>query len=270
METKQLSSIPETMLVPLWAKATETANKGGLIDDKFALSIIKQVDYDFSKFKKSVMSQVGCCVRADLIDKETQSFLSRHPDAVVIQLGAGIDARYQRIGSPKVTHWFDLDLKESLDIRKVVLPETERNTYIEMSMFNYKWINRVKAYSKPVLIIIEGVLMYFEPDEVKKFFRKLCDEFKEATVLMDILLYWGVKHSKHHDALSKLNNNAEFLWSVLHAREMEKWHTRLHLGKEYYMSDYDQKRFPWLMRMLYKIPYFYKRGNQRIVRMEIG
>ena len=269
METKQLSAIPETMLIPLWAKATETINNGGLLHDETAMEIFQKLDYDFSKFKKATMSQVGCCVRANLIDQETKAFLKQHPDAVVIQLGAGIDARYQRLSMPAVTHWYDLDLKETIDLRRQLIPETEKNTYIALSMFDYQWIDTVKAAGKPVLIIIEGVLMYFEPQLVKDFFITLCNRFDRATILMDMLSYMLVKHSKQHDALKKMGKEAEFKWSVLHTEEMEAWHPKLHLGKEYFMSDYTQGRFPLIARLAYRIPYFYRHGNQRIVRLEI-
>ena len=43
-----------------------------------------------------------------------------------------------------------------------------------------------------------------------------------------------------------------------------------HLDKEYYMSDYDHGRFPFIFRMLYHIPYFYRRFNQRVVKLKIG
>ena len=90
----ELDAIPETMLIPLWAKATETMRKDALLVDSKAVEIMQKIDYDFSKFRKAKASQVGCCIRAKLIDEEVTAFLNEHPDAVVIQLGAGIDARY--------------------------------------------------------------------------------------------------------------------------------------------------------------------------------
>ena len=93
METKQLSSIPETMLITLWAKATETEEGNGLLHDEIARQIISNIDYDFTKFKHGKLSQIGCCIRANLIDEEARNFLDKHPDAIVIQLGAGLDAR---------------------------------------------------------------------------------------------------------------------------------------------------------------------------------
>ena len=128
METKQLSSIPETMLITLWAKATETEKPNGLLHDEMAKKIIGDIDYDFTKFKNVKLSQIGCCIRANLIDNEAKDFLDKHPDAVVIQLGAGLDARYQRMGCPQVTQWFDLDLEEAINIRAHFMPETEKNS----------------------------------------------------------------------------------------------------------------------------------------------
>jgi len=51
---------------------------------------------------------------------------------------------------------------------------------------------------------------------------------------------------------------------------MENWHPKIHLVKEYYMSEYDQGRYPFIFRMLYKIPYFYRRFNQRVVNLSIS
>ena len=159
METKQLASIPETMLITLWARATETMRPDALLKDDYAVEMIKKVDYDFSKFKKAKASQAGVCIRAKLIDEETLKFLAEHPDAVVIQLGAGIDARYQRLKCPDVTHWYDLDLEEVIDIRRELIPETDKNTCLALSLFDYRWLDEVKRHQKPILIIAEGVLM---------------------------------------------------------------------------------------------------------------
>ena len=59
--------------------------------------------------------------------------------------------------------------------------------------------------------------------------------------------------------MKKMDKEVEFKWSVLNTKEMETWSNRLHLDKEYYMSDYDHGRFPFIFRMLYHIPYFYRR-----------
>lgn len=265
-----LTSIPETMLITLWAKGTEYNHPDPIIRDPKAAEIMEMLDYDFSKLKSAKMSQVGCCVRASLIDDEVRTFLSIHPDAVVIQLGAGIDARYERLGCPPLTHWYDLDLPSGIEFRRQVLKESDKNTFVAQSLFDYSWIDRVQSHGKPVLIVIEGVLMYFAPEEVRAFFTEICERFDSVSVIFDMLAYVGVGHSKQHDALRKYRDqDISFKWSELNTKDMETWHPNLHVAAEYYMSKYDRGRYPWIIRMLYKLPYFYRRFNQRIVRIEI-
>ena len=185
-----------------------------------------------------------------------------HPDAVVIQLGAGIDARYDRLGRPAVTHWYDLDLPEAIDLRRRLLPETERNTYLAMSLLDFRWIDTVHAHGRPVLLILEGVLMYFTEAEVRSFFDAICRDLPDGTtILFDMLAYSLVNNAKHHDVVKKADKTVEFKWSVLDTHEMERWNPRIHLVREYYMSDHARGRFPFIFRTLYHIPYFHRRFN---------
>ncbi|MGN6956123.1 class I SAM-dependent methyltransferase, partial [Neisseria sp. P0015.S004] len=77
------------------------------------------------------------------------------------QIGAGLDARYERLGKPRITAWYDLDLPEVIEVRRMLLSESD-NHYLGASMFDEAWMNTVAAHGKPVLLVIEGVLMYFE------------------------------------------------------------------------------------------------------------
>ena len=268
----KLDKIPETMLITLWAKAEEHHYNPPFLVDKKAEEMLPLIDYDFSKFSRSKFSQAGVCLRASLIDKETQTFLSIHPDAVVIQLGAGLDARYERLGSPTVTHWYELDLPEVIELRKKFFEENDRRTFIPLSLFDYQWIETIKAHQKPILIIVEGVLMYFERAQVKAFFENLCQKCEKATLLFDMLAYSLVGHAKNHDSLGSMDKEQrpEFRWSELDSHTLEQWHPALHVEREYFMSDYNQGRYPFIFRLLYKIPYFYKRFNQRVVVLGIS
>ena len=266
--TQKLTNVPETMLITVWARAVETQTKNPIIIDQKAVECVEKIDYDFSKFKKSKLSQVGCSIRAKLIDDEAKKFIAENPDCVVIQLGTGLDARFDRLGRPNVTHWYDLDLPESIETRQKLLPASGQNSYLPMSLFDFSWIDMVASQGKPILIIVEGVLMYFSPDEVRGFFEKIVEKIPKATILMDLLPKILVGKAKSHDSLKKVKN-AEFKWGVKKAQEIEDWNPRIHVTKEYFLSDFDQKKFPMMFRFLYKIPYFYRKFNQRVLRLDI-
>lgn len=264
-----IKDVQETMLITLWAKAQETNRNDALIKDYKAVEIYNRIDYDFSKFKRATLSQAGCCIRAKYMDLEIQKYIEKYPDAVVIQLGAGIDARYQRLGCPNIEHWYDLDLPEVIKVRRQFIEESPQNTFIAGSMFDHVWMDEIKKRGKHVIIVAEGVLMYFKEDQIKKLFNEICQTFEKSTFIFDMLSYKLVgKGKKMHDSLSKMDGNNEFLWSLLESKDLENWNEKIHLTKEYYMSDYNHGRYPLIFRWLYKIPYFYKNFNQRIVILD--
>ncbi|MBQ3681068.1 MAG: class I SAM-dependent methyltransferase, partial [Paludibacteraceae bacterium] len=98
----------------------------------------------------------------------------------------------------------------------------------------------------------------------------LCSRLGSATVIFDMLVYMLVGNSKYHDSLPKMGKKVEFRWSELNVKDMEQWNSKIHVEKEYYMSDYERGRYPLAARLMYKIPYFYKRMNQRVERLRIG
>ncbi len=65
-----------------------------------------------------------------------------------------------------------LDLPESIQIRRHFFEETDRYHMIAKSVFDYSWINEIIAV-EPVLIIIEGLLMYFTDEEVEELINQL-------------------------------------------------------------------------------------------------
>ncbi|WDU52207.1 class I SAM-dependent methyltransferase [Taylorella equigenitalis] len=265
----KLTGLCETLFIPLWAKSVEFTRKDPLISDKISYDLMQKFDYDFAKLKNAKASQVGCCIRAKLIDDEVCKFISSYPDAVVIQLGAGLDPRYERLDYPQITHWYDLDLEEVITARAQHLKESEHNTYLRASLFDYEaWISKVKAHNKPVLVILEGVLMFFEPKLVQDFFLTLCERFDQTTVVFDMLAFAAVGKQTFHDAMKKIQG-VEFKWSLLDSRDMQSWHSKIKIKDEKYLSDYSNGRFPTILNLLYKIPYFYKRLNQRVVTVEI-
>ncbi|MEO0376853.1 MAG: class I SAM-dependent methyltransferase, partial [Cyanobacteria bacterium P01_A01_bin.17] len=96
----QLKGVPETLLITLYARAAESQKSEPILQDPKAVEIAHQLDYDFSKFEPGWSSQLGCVIRAGHIDRIVQVFIKAHPEAVVINLGAGLCTRYSRLETP--------------------------------------------------------------------------------------------------------------------------------------------------------------------------
>ncbi len=232
--------------------------------------MLAMIDYDFDRFKGARMSQPGCCGRAALIDDEVRAFIRQHPDAVVAQIGAGIDARFERLGRPAITAWVDMDLPEVIALRRRLLPAST-NIYLEGSLLDEGWTATLAAYGKPVLLVLEGVLMYFDQAQVQAFFAMLARRLPGATVVFDMLPPFVLKHGKHHDALKRMGGSApSFQWALREPRDMEGWQPGLRVQVTGHLSERCGKRYPWLLRMIYRTNWGRQNMDQRIVRVEVG
>lgn len=84
-----LQGIPETLLIPLWARAVEAEQARPIIKDAKAAEIMAGINYDFTKFTKAWKSQIGIVVRTELLDQAVRGFIQKHPSAVVVKKGKG-------------------------------------------------------------------------------------------------------------------------------------------------------------------------------------
>ena len=250
--TPDMTVLSETLLIPLWAKAVEQERDERLLTDPEAPRMLAQIDYDFSKFKNIVMSQVGA-----------------HPDAVVVQLGAGLDTRFERLGRPQITAWYDLDLPEVIALRRQLLPEST-NHYLAISLFDESWMQTVAAHGKPVLLLCEGVLMYFDTDTVKDWLATLARHLPQATLVFDIVPPALVGKAKRHDALGKMGKEApEFKWSLKDNRELEQWLPGLKLEAETELSRVCGHRYLLIARLIYATKWGRRKMDQHIVRVRL-
>lgn len=270
---KYKNLLTSTTLIPLWAKAVESESDDPILMDNNAYPMLKKLGYDLDFYdkKKQNPSQVGCCLRAKWIDDETLKFVNKHQSCQVIQLGAGIDDRFRRISMPKgIAHWYDLDLKEVAEMRRAVIPEVDRNEILSMDMLDPLWMKRLKANNLPTLIIIEGVLMYFEEVQIEQLFCDIGTHLDEATVLFDSIPANGVGKAKYHDSVKKYNKGVEYTWSVKNEDYLKATLPEVDSVEIVRMSDLPKSNsFMFILRMMYKIPYFYRNFNQLLVKADV-
>ena len=171
------------------------------------------------------MSYYGILARAKTMDQEIKKFMDKYPDCVIVSVGAGLDTRFSRIDNGKIT-WYNLDLPEVIEKRKVFFEENPRVRNIPKSALDSSWTEDVEINGKELLIISEGVLMYFDENEVKNFLNILTDRFDKFTLYLDLLSKKLVNQARRHDTL-KTMKNAEFKWGVKDGSEVVKLNPKI-------------------------------------------
>ena len=83
------------------------------------------------------MAQVA--LRTSMLDDTVRRFVARHRDAVVVDLGAGLDTARLRVAPPPGVAWFDVDLPAVAALRDRLLPPAARAHTIGASVTDPAW-----------------------------------------------------------------------------------------------------------------------------------
>lgn len=133
-DTKQyLGDVQETALIPLAIRANETERKMARIHDDKAVEIIRELDVDTEKLNR-FFSYEGVIARTILFDETVKKLLRKYLDAVCINIGCGLDDRFSRVDNGKI-RWFNVDLPDSIEMRKKFFYETEREHMLAANFF---------------------------------------------------------------------------------------------------------------------------------------
>lgn len=206
-EKIRLSGVPETMLQTIYARAKESRGRGAIHDAK-AEELVEKLDYDFSLADKDTAMHSGVIARTIVLDRMTKEWLASHPGAVVVNIACGLDTRCYRMSG--YAHWYNLDLPETMAVREKLLPESGAISQIAMSAMD-EWGSEIKEQNAPVLIIIEGLTMYLNAEDVQRIFTVISNRFSEATVFAETMNPLIVKRFKEK---SIEGSHAKFTWGV--------------------------------------------------------
>ncbi len=212
-EKVTLSGVPETMLQTVYARARESATRGAITDKK-AEEIIGKLHYDFSLAEKDTAMRSGVIARTIVLDKLVNAFLAAHPGAIVVNIACGLDTRCYRMAG--FSHWYNLDLPETITVRKKLLPESGAISQIALSAMD-DWGGQIAESGAPALIVIEGLTMYLTQADVQRIFAVIARRFSRATVLVETMNPMVVKRFKEK---SIDGSHAKFTWGVKDGRAL--------------------------------------------------
>lgn len=172
-----LGNVETTALIPLSNRASETKRENPRVRDQKAVEIIETLGVDTKNYDKLVTHE--CVIaRTIMFDEEMKRLIGEYPNAVCVNMGCGLDNRFERVDNGKI-RWFDVDLPDSIAVRKKVYEETERRRMIAGNVTEKDWIPTVKnvVREKTVVFIAEGLFMYFSKEEQRIILRNLVSEF---------------------------------------------------------------------------------------------
>ena len=215
-EKMTLSGVPETMLQTVYARAKESRTRGAVHDRK-AEEIIEKLDYDFSLADRDFAMHSGVIARTIVLDRLVSEWLVKNLNAAVGNIACGLDTRCYRMKG--YSHWYNLDLPETMEVREKLLPESGIISQIAMSAME-DWGDKIEETDAPVLVIIEGLTMYLNEAEVKRIFDVIAKRFEKATVFAETMNPMVVKRFKEKPIEG---SHAKFTWGVKDGKNLPNY-----------------------------------------------
>ena len=240
-----LKGVQETLLMPLWGRAVETQKEKPLIVDKEAVKIINSINYDFAQFANKInsLSRASWIARSIYFDQRIRSYLHIHPNGTVINIGCGLDTTYDRVSNGKEM-WYELDFPEVIATRKLFIQESTTRKFLPYSVFNNAWYSEI-GNKEDVLVMLAGVIYYFDESDIKKLLATFKQEFKKSTMIFDYSSTMGVKiANKAVIEEGGMDKTVYLKWGTNNIYEIEKWNTGIRVDENMKMFSDHRKRYP--------------------------
>ncbi len=187
-----LTGPPQTMLATLYAKAVDADATNSVLHDQFAKAVVAQIDYDWSRTTITPRSAPGVALRSAHFDRWTTQFLAVHPEATVVHLGCGLDARVFRLDPGPDVHWFDVDFPDVIALRERVFPRRDNYTMIPAAITPPDWLVQVRT-DRPTLVLGEGLTMYLTEADGITLLRRVVERFPSGELQFDAFSAFGIR-----------------------------------------------------------------------------
>lgn len=185
MDEERAGGTAEVLLEALYARARESEKAHSAIHDPKAVEIAEKIRKDYTEINEKPVMSERVIARTVVLDHMTSAYIRKHPEAVIINPGCGLDTRFYRVDNG-IIRWYNIDLPVTMELRAQYIHEDERVTNITASAMDEGWTREVIQNGKPVLVIMEGFSMYLHEKDIRQILSILDHHYVNVTVFMDI------------------------------------------------------------------------------------
>jgi len=212
----ELGDVQQTLFVPLSARAAETRRKHPAIRDPKAVEILDSVDVDAvytANWGGFIM-----VTRTLIFDWWIREFLSQHPAGTVIELGTGLNTRFERVDNGQC-HWIDLDLPDTIEVRRRFFADSDRRQMVAASVLDDDWLDLVAACPPPYFFVADGVLVYLDEEKITSALARIATRFPGSRLAFDT--YTRKMYDRQHATAARRGMAARWAWWCDDPRSLE-------------------------------------------------
>ncbi|WP_433306427.1 class I SAM-dependent methyltransferase [Actinoplanes sp. CA-030573] len=223
--------LEESLFLTLYARALDARRDRPILGDAQAGRIVNEVGYDFGRLHPDTNLILNVALRARKLDQVAAAFRARNPDAIGLDLGAGLDTRLARLPSFPAADWYDVDLPEVAEARRRLVPG---GNVIAADVRDPGWLDAIPA-GRPAVIAADGLMGFLTRDELITLWKRLLDRFPSGEIIFNSYTRFAVRVARHARGTSSVAGLIRFP-GMDDPREPEQWDQRLHLVREILLS----------------------------------
>ncbi len=262
-----LTSVQEVCLLGLRLRALDARSRTPILGDDVAVGVAEAIgmDLDTPALPRSVA--LVHAVRSATFDRVVRRFTTCHPDAVVLDLGCGLDARIRRCAPPVGVDWYDVDFPEVTRLRERLLPT--RSHLIGTDLTTAGWLDRVPV-DRPAMIVADGLHALLSTQSFVALTRTLTTHFDRGEFAFNAYSRLAMRNSRRLRGPLAIPTRGE---GFDDAREPEGWDAGLQLLEELSMARMPEvASFPLVLRGMARITARsarLRRVSDRVVRYRL-
>jgi O-methyltransferase involved in polyketide biosynthesis len=222
-QAADLGDVQSTLFIPLTARARETGRAHPALRDPKAVEVLASVDFDAAMYAKGWNGWVTV-PRTVIYDHWVRDFLGKNPEGTVVELGTGLNTRFERTDNGTV-HWVDLDLPDVIELRRRFFADNDRRRMVAASLTSEEWLEAVAEFPGPYFLVAEGVLAYLSPEDVAATLTGITARFPGAFLAFDTCSR-RVYDMQHKQAARK-GMAARWAWACDDPTTLERYGLRL-------------------------------------------
>lgn len=267
------NTVQETLVIPLYGRKLCTERFPALFQDSKALELIERLDYDFSSLEKqssSLAHQFGAlevAMRENGMMCEMKDYLSDHPEAVLVNLGCGLDQTAENADNGKC-RIVNIDLPDVIEVRNRLLPQNERIRNLGYDLNDLSWLDEIDG-TKGVCFMAAGVFYYFKTEQMKQLLNAMALRFPGGRLVFDTASKRAVKIMLKTWVKEAGITSISDYFSVDDVEKDLAWMNHAKISYRGYMLGYNDLKdpsVPKLFRLLAKLGDGFMK--MRIIRMD--
>jgi O-methyltransferase involved in polyketide biosynthesis len=171
-----LTPIEKTLLITLTGRAQDARAANPILGDHVAAKAFDRLGPDADVVKLPGYVKLAITVRSKMLDRLVAGFIAAHPNAVVVELGCGLETRMHRLAPPATVDWYDVDFDNVIALRQRVLTELDRSHLVAASLTDPDWLDDIPR-DRPAIVVADGVLGFLTEVDNRQILGALTEHF---------------------------------------------------------------------------------------------